>query len=90
MVLVDPIPGQEEQNADVITSAGAGVQLRLLEMVTPAVQYLLNHPERLSAMRQAGLEIGQPRAALNIAEHVLTHWQSHLVPKTTVPKNSVN
>jgi processive 1,2-diacylglycerol beta-glucosyltransferase len=90
MVLVDPIPGQEEQNADVITSAGAGVQLRLLEMVTPAVQYLLNHPERLSAMRQAGLEIGQPRAALNIAEHVLTHWQSHLVPKTTVPKNSVH
>jgi processive 1,2-diacylglycerol beta-glucosyltransferase len=81
MVIVDPIPGQEEQNADVIAAAGAGVQLRLLEMVTPAVQYLLNHPERLAEMKQAALEIGQPRAALNIAEHVLGNWQAHLAPK---------
>ena len=81
MVIVDPIPGQEEQNADVIAAAGAGVQLRLLEMVTPAVQYLLQHPERLAEMRQAALEIGQPSAALNIAEYVLQHWQSHSVTK---------
>ncbi|MBD1862423.1 MULTISPECIES: glycosyltransferase [Trichocoleus] len=81
MVIVDPIPGQEEQNADVIASAGAGVQLRLLEMVTPAVQYLLQHPERLAEMRQAALEIGQPAAALNIAEYVLHNWQSHYVSK---------
>ncbi|MBW4521075.1 MAG: UDP-N-acetylglucosamine--LPS N-acetylglucosamine transferase [Scytolyngbya sp. HA4215-MV1] len=78
MVIVDPIPGQEEQNADVIAAAGAGVQLRLLEMVTPAVQYLLNHPERLTEMRQAAMEIGQPRAALNIAEYILNNWQFHL------------
>jgi processive 1,2-diacylglycerol beta-glucosyltransferase len=73
MVIVDPIPGQEEQNADVIAAAGAGVQLRLLEMVAPAVQYLLKHPERLVEMRQSGLELGKPRAALNIAEHILTN-----------------
>ncbi len=82
MVIVDPIPGQEEQNADVIAAAGAGVQLRLLEMVTPAVQYLLNHPERLTEMTQAALEIGQPRAALNIAEHILNTWQSHRLPRS--------
>jgi processive 1,2-diacylglycerol beta-glucosyltransferase len=80
MVIVDPIPGQEEQNADVISAAGAGVQLRLLEMVTPAVQYLLDHPERLTEMSQAALMIGQPQAALNIAEHVLSNWQAHHVP----------
>lgn len=82
MVIVDPIPGQEEQNADVIAAAGAGVQLRLLEMVTPAVQYLLHHPERLTEMKQAALEIGQPRAALNIAEHILSNWQSHRLPRS--------
>jgi processive 1,2-diacylglycerol beta-glucosyltransferase len=88
MVIVDPIPGQEEQNADVIAAAGAGVQLRLLEMVTPAVQYLLQHPERLAEMRQAALEIGQPGAAFNIAEYVLDNWQSHSVPKDYAPKDS--
>jgi processive 1,2-diacylglycerol beta-glucosyltransferase len=71
MVIVDPIPGQEEQNADVIAAAGAGVQLRLLEMVAPAVQYLLKRPARLIEMRQSSLELGQPRAALNIADHIL-------------------
>jgi processive 1,2-diacylglycerol beta-glucosyltransferase len=80
MVIVDPIPGQEEQNADVIAAAGAGVQLRLLEMVTPAVQYLLKHSERLTEMKQAGLEIGQPRAALNIAEYILNNWPSDCRP----------
>lgn len=75
-VIVDPIPGQEEQNADAIAAAGAGVQLRLLEMVAPAVRYLLEHPERLQEMRKSALEIGQPRAALNIAECILNDWRS--------------
>ncbi|NJM66396.1 MAG: UDP-N-acetylglucosamine--LPS N-acetylglucosamine transferase [Acaryochloris sp. RU_4_1] len=76
MVLVDPIPGQEEQNADVIEAAGAGVQLRLLEMVAPALSYLLHHPERLAAMRQAALTLGRPSAALAIADYIVQHWQA--------------
>jgi processive 1,2-diacylglycerol beta-glucosyltransferase len=71
MILVDPIPGQEEQNADVIAAAGAGVQIRLMEMVAPAVQYLLKHPDRLVEMRESALELGRPRAALTIAETIL-------------------
>jgi processive 1,2-diacylglycerol beta-glucosyltransferase len=88
MILVDPIPGQEEQNADVIAASGAGVQLRLLEMVTPAIEYLLSHPERLQEMSQAAIEIGQPAAAVNIAEHVLTHWRSMAHPPS-VPQPTV-
>ncbi|NEP19573.1 MAG: UDP-N-acetylglucosamine--LPS N-acetylglucosamine transferase [Leptolyngbya sp. SIO4C1] len=76
MVLVDPIPGQEEQNADVIEAAGAGVQLRLLEMVAPALSYLLNHPARLAAMTDAAIALGRPNAALDIAEHIVQRWQS--------------
>ncbi|MBM0740222.1 UDP-N-acetylglucosamine--LPS N-acetylglucosamine transferase [Phormidium sp. CLA17] len=82
MVIVDPIPGQEEQNADVIAAAGAGVQLRLLEMVAPAVQYLLKRPDRLAEMHQSALELGQPRAALNIAEHILNDLNARRVMQT--------
>ncbi|OKH32739.1 UDP-N-acetylglucosamine--LPS N-acetylglucosamine transferase [[Phormidium ambiguum] IAM M-71] len=85
-IIVDPLPGQEEQNADVIAAAGAGVQLRLLEMVAPAVKYLLNHPDRLNQMRQSALEIGQPKAALNIAERILSDWRSRT--KMLQPSNS--
>mgnify|MGYP002777100473 FL=1 len=76
MVIVDPIPGQEEQNADVIAAAGAGVQLRLLEMVAPAVQYLLEHPDRLMQMSQSALELGRPQAALAIAEKIVADIQA--------------
>lgn len=86
MIIVDPIPGQEEQNADVIAAAGAGVQLRLLEMVAPAVQYLLDHPDRLKEMSDAALKLGQPRAALDIADRILSDWRSHVTPTSQVSK----
>jgi len=81
-IIVDPIPGQEEQNADVIAAAGAGVQLRLLEMVGPAVKYLLNHPERLNQMRQSALEIGKPSAALDIAKYIWSRTRIAELPSS--------
>lgn len=71
MVVVSPIPGQEEWNADFVTGAGAGVQLRGAEMVPYAVVSLLADPERLAIMRRNSARLGRPRAALDIAEHVL-------------------
>lgn len=31
MIIVDPIPGQEEWNADFVAGSGAGIQLRMIE-----------------------------------------------------------
>lgn len=72
MIIVDTFPGQEEWNADLVVAAGAGVQLRLPEMVAHCVKFLLNHSERLSQMQASALELGEPRAALNIAENILS------------------
>ena len=71
MLLIDPIPGQEEWNADYVVSAGAGIQLRVAEMVPEALSHLLTHGDRLAALRAGAREAGRPRAALDIAEHVL-------------------
>ncbi|MDX2229436.1 MAG: glycosyltransferase [Leptolyngbyaceae cyanobacterium bins.349] len=91
MILVDPIPGQEEQNADVIAAAGAGVQIRLMEMVAPAVQYLLKHPDRLMEMRESAQGLGRPRAALTIAEIILQDLHQSGTPASTpVPSSSVH
>jgi processive 1,2-diacylglycerol beta-glucosyltransferase len=84
MVIVDPIPGQEEQNADLIAAAGAGIQLRLPEMVAPAIQFLLNHPDRLTEMREWAFALGRPRAALDVAESVLrSQLEDEFVPSLT-------
>ncbi len=89
MVLVDPIPGQEEQNADVIEAAGAGIQLRLLEMVAPAINSLLQNPERLAGIERESRKLGRPNAAIAIAQHILEHWQTD-AHKLTKANQDVN
>jgi processive 1,2-diacylglycerol beta-glucosyltransferase len=71
MVIIDPLPGQEEWNADFVVAAGAAVQFRLPEMVPPGVFELLDQPARLEGMALQARGLGRPRAALDIAEHIL-------------------
>lgn len=72
LLLVEPIPGQEEWNADYVAMMGAGVQLRMAESVPLAVQALLQSPERLASLHAGAQQIGRPRAAFDIAERVLS------------------
>jgi processive 1,2-diacylglycerol beta-glucosyltransferase len=71
MIVVDPIPGQEECNADFVVGSGAGLQIRRPEMVPAAIRELLDQPERLQAMRAQAQAVGRPNAALDIARHIL-------------------
>lgn len=75
MVLIDPIPGQEEWNADHVVSVGAGLQLRMAESVPRAVQQLLSEQGRLEGLRACSRAAGRPRAALDVAEQVLRDLQ---------------
>jgi processive 1,2-diacylglycerol beta-glucosyltransferase len=76
MLIVDPIPGQEEWNADFVAGSGAGIQLNHPEAVPPAALFLLSQPERLAMMREQARRFGRPRAALDIAERVLGELRS--------------
>jgi processive 1,2-diacylglycerol beta-glucosyltransferase len=71
MVIIDPVAGQEEWNADVVVGAGAGIQLRMPETVPAAALYLLSQPERLELMQRQARLIGRPRAALDVAGSIL-------------------
>ena len=76
LIVIDPIPGQEEWNADLVAASGAGVQLRQPESVPLAALSLLGQPERLAMMREQAIRVGRPRAALDIAERVLAELRS--------------
>lgn len=71
MIVVDPVPGQEEWNADFVAGTGAGVQVRVPELVPLAVSALLEQPERLALARARAAAVGRPRAAFTIAERLL-------------------
>ena len=78
-ILIDPIPGHEEWNADFVVANGAGVQLRMAESVTPTVLRLLACPQELNRMREQAQQIGRPKAALTIAEQLLHTYQQRLL-----------
>jgi processive 1,2-diacylglycerol beta-glucosyltransferase len=71
MVLIEPIPGQEEWNADFVVGSGAGVQLSVPEAAAPVALDLVRDPERLALMRLNALGAGRPRAAGDIATRIL-------------------
>nr|WP_044199515.1 glycosyltransferase [Oscillochloris trichoides] len=71
LVVIDPILGHEEWNADFVVSSGAGLQLRMCESVPATVAMLLSKPHLLADMRSSAAATAHPRAALDIAERVV-------------------
>ncbi len=72
MVVVDPIPGQEERNSDFLVKSGIALRVNDKTKIAETVETLLNNPSRLKSMRQAALNFSRPQAAQDIAKLVLT------------------
>jgi processive 1,2-diacylglycerol beta-glucosyltransferase len=71
MVLIDPIPGQEERNADHLLEAGAAIRCNNLPAAAWKIARLLNCPDRLRAMQSAATTMARPNAARVIVQDAL-------------------
>jgi len=71
MALIEPIPGQEERNADHLLEAGVAIRCNNLPAAAWKIANLLEDSDRLRRMRDAARRIGQPGAAAAIAEDAL-------------------
>jgi processive 1,2-diacylglycerol beta-glucosyltransferase len=71
MALIEPIPGQEERNADHLLEAGAAIRCNNLPAAAWKIECLLSDPARLERMRQAASRMGRPGAAAAIAKDTL-------------------
>ena len=67
LVIVHPIPGQEERNADHLLEAGAAIRCNNLPALAWKVDRLLGDPARLAAMRANARRLARPQAARDIA-----------------------
>ena len=66
MLLVSPIPGQEERNADYLLEAGVAVKAIDAATLEFKLAQLLNAPARLRAMGEAAHRIARPHAARDV------------------------
>jgi len=71
MALVEPIPGQEERNADHLLEAGAAIRCNNLPAAAWKIATLFEQPEKLRAMKQAARAMAHPDAARVIAQDAL-------------------
>ncbi len=71
MIFIEPIPGQEEANADYIVEQGAGVKARNLPVLLYKLGLLIRNPDKLTDMSQRAKAISRPQAAKTIAEEAI-------------------
>jgi len=71
MALIEPIPGQEERNADHLLEAGAAIRCNNLPAAAWKIAALLDDPGRFARMRDAARGLGKPGAAARIAEDAI-------------------
>jgi len=71
MIVVSPIPGQEERNADFLLESGAALKACDAGALAWRVDSLLHEPQRLTTMREHALRLGRPNAAREVLEVVL-------------------
>lgn len=71
MVILDPIGGQEERNADVLLECGAALKCTELTLITHKLRLLLDDPKKLLRMSNNARTLGRPNAAADIARIVM-------------------
>ena len=75
MLLHDPIPGPETENAVYVARQGAAIWVNSEEKLVEAISRLLSAEEELAAMRACAHEIKKPYAARDIAEFFATAFE---------------
>ncbi|HJZ65104.1 MAG TPA: glycosyltransferase [Candidatus Acidoferrum sp.] len=71
MALIEPIPGQEERNADHLLEEGAAIRCNNLPAAAWKIAGLLGDPQRFARMKEAARKLGRPNAAAEIAGDAL-------------------
>ncbi len=71
MLIVNPIPGQEERNSDLLLENGAAARSNSLLSIGYKLDCLLSEPGRIAAMRAATARLGRPDAAQLVVETLL-------------------
>ncbi len=70
MVIVNPIPGQEERNSDHLLEEGVAIRCNNLPALAFKVDSLLSNPERMERMRRAVVRLARPGAAEQVVRIV--------------------
>lgn len=70
MVVINPIPGQEERNSDHLLEEGIAIRCNNLPALAYKIDRLIDEPGKLHLMRGNALALGKPQAAFTILDRL--------------------
>ncbi|MDL2357936.1 MAG: glycosyltransferase [Pseudomonadota bacterium] len=76
MIVIAPIQGQEERNANFLLEQGVAFKAVDLASLEFRLRHLLAHPAKLDAMRVQAWTLGRPEAACRVLRTVLSPQES--------------
>lgn len=71
MVIINPIPGQEEENAEFLESKGIAIWIKKKDTPKIIFQELLSSPEKLAQMKENTKQLARPYSAETICNILL-------------------
>ncbi|MCM8771318.1 MAG: glycosyltransferase, partial [Candidatus Omnitrophica bacterium] len=71
MIIMRPIPGQEENNTLYLTKQKAAIKVDEPKKIKEAVEDLLSQPDKLKQLSSAARKMSNPAASMNIAKLLL-------------------
>ncbi len=71
IVIINPIPGQEEENAEFLVDNGVAVWIKKGDNVARALKNLYRHPERLVEMSKQSNSLAKPNSTKDICNILL-------------------
>lgn len=71
-IIINPIPGQEEENARFLLNNGTAVRLYNAEKSTPFFENFFNNEVRIAHMKAMQKEIAKPNSTRDIVEKILS------------------
>ena len=73
MLIMNPIPGQEEENAEFLEAKGVGIWIKKEDDVSEILHNLFSNPSQLNKMKNNALLIGHPNATRDICNILLNN-----------------
>jgi len=77
IVVINPIPGQEERNSDHLLEEGAAIRCNNLPALAYKIDALIETPEKLAKLAENAQAMGRPEAAFTVVDRLVALCQSH-------------
>ncbi len=71
MIIIDPLPGQEEENAQYVESSGAGIWIKKTDNIEKILYDLFNSPYKLQSMKIKARLIAKKNSTRDICKILL-------------------